>query len=144
MALVSPQHSWPHMIEVAPCIWLYGRTSKFFQLHGLLLFCIIMGLHSAISAEIYINSLFWSAGYCSWGRQWQTQIITKVRVFTKDRVSTSRQPSISILPFYALPSALHHQPHPSTNLSPTYSKNESKTEFIKTSATAYNLSLLHA
>ena len=103
MALVCPQHSWPHMIEVAPCIWLYGRTSKFFQLHGLLLFCIIMGLHSAISTEIYINSLFWSAGYCSWGRQWQTQIITKVRVFTKDRVSTSRQPSISILPFYALP-----------------------------------------
>ena len=103
MALVCPQHSWPHMIEVAPCIWLYGRTSKFFQLHGLLLFCIIMGLRSAISAEIYINSLFWSAGYCSWGRQWQTQIITKGRVFTKDRVSTSRQPSISILPFYALP-----------------------------------------
>ena len=46
--------------------------------------------------------LIW-AGYYSWGRQWQTQIITKVRVFTKDRVSTSRQPSISILPFYALP-----------------------------------------
>ena len=87
MALVCPQHSWPHMIEVAPCIWLYGRTSKFFQLHGLLLFCIIMGLRSAISTEIYINSLFWSAGYCSWGRQWQTQIITKVRVFTKDSLN---------------------------------------------------------
>ena len=28
----------------------YGRTSNFFQLDGLLLFCIIMGLHSASSA----------------------------------------------------------------------------------------------
>ena len=28
----------------------YGRTSKFFQLDGLLLFCIIMGLRSASSA----------------------------------------------------------------------------------------------
>ena len=28
---------------------LYGRTSKFFRLDGLLLFCIIMGLHSASS-----------------------------------------------------------------------------------------------
>ena len=27
----------------------YGRTSKFFRLDGLLLFCIIMGLHSASS-----------------------------------------------------------------------------------------------
>ena len=29
---------------------LYGRTSKFFRLDGLLLFCIIMGLRSASSA----------------------------------------------------------------------------------------------
>ena len=29
---------------------LYGRTSKFFRLDGLLLFCIIMGLHSVSSA----------------------------------------------------------------------------------------------
>ena len=28
----------------------YGCTSKFFQLDGLLLFCIFMGLHSASSA----------------------------------------------------------------------------------------------
>ena len=41
-----PQYSWPLMLEVAPCtvVWLYGCTSKFFQLDGLLLFCIIMGL----------------------------------------------------------------------------------------------------
>ena len=32
----------------------YGRTSKFFWLDGLLLFCIIMGLHSASSAIIII------------------------------------------------------------------------------------------
>ena len=31
---------------------LYGRTSKFFRLDGLLLFCIIMGLRSASSAII--------------------------------------------------------------------------------------------
>ena len=30
--------------------WSYGRTSKFFQLDGLLLFYIIMGLHSVSSA----------------------------------------------------------------------------------------------
>ena len=34
----------------------YGRTSKFFRLDGLLLFCIIMGLRSASSTMI--NSLF--------------------------------------------------------------------------------------
>ena len=41
-----PRYSWPLMLEVAPCtvVWLYGCTSKFFQLDGLLLFCIIMGL----------------------------------------------------------------------------------------------------
>ena len=48
------------MLKVAPCmvvrlhghmvIWSYGRTSKFFQLDGLLLFCIMIGLHSASSA----------------------------------------------------------------------------------------------
>ena len=35
-------------------IWLYGRTSKFFWLDGLLLFCIIMGLRSVSSAIIMI------------------------------------------------------------------------------------------
>ena len=41
-----PRYSWPLTLEVAPCtvVWLYGCTSKFFQLDGLLLFCIIMGL----------------------------------------------------------------------------------------------------
>ena len=33
-------------------IRLYGHTSKFFQLDGLLLFCIIMGLRSASSVKI--------------------------------------------------------------------------------------------
>ena len=44
------------MLKVAPCtvIWLYGRTSKFFWLDGLLLFCIIMGLRSVSSAIIMI------------------------------------------------------------------------------------------
>ena len=38
----------------------YGRTSKFFRLDGLLLFCIIMGLRSACSASIQLFSLqFW-------------------------------------------------------------------------------------
>ena len=37
---------------------LYGRTTKFFRLDGLLLFCIIMGLRSASSAiiQFYIPS----------------------------------------------------------------------------------------
>ena len=44
------------MLKVAPCtvgcifVQSYCCTSKFFQLDGLLLFCIIMGLHSAGSA----------------------------------------------------------------------------------------------
>ena len=33
----------------------YGRTSKFFRLDGLLLFCIIMGLRSASSAMIILR-----------------------------------------------------------------------------------------
>ena len=36
---------------------LYGRTSKFFWLDGLLLFCIIMGLRSASSAINYIAKM---------------------------------------------------------------------------------------
>ena len=36
--------------------WSYGRTSKFFRLDGLLLFCIIMGLHSVSSAIKIITS----------------------------------------------------------------------------------------
>ena len=41
--------------HVAPCmvVWLYGGTSKFFWLDGLLLFCIIMGLCSASSTIIF-------------------------------------------------------------------------------------------
>ena len=35
----------------------YGRTSKFFRLDGLLLFCIIMGLRSASSATDKIQVL---------------------------------------------------------------------------------------
>ena len=35
----------------------YGRTSKFFRLDGLLLFCIIMGLRSASSAIEYLKVL---------------------------------------------------------------------------------------
>ena len=31
-------------------VWSYSHTCKFFQLDGLLLFCIIMGLRSASSA----------------------------------------------------------------------------------------------
>ena len=41
---------------------LYGRTSKFFRLDGLLLFCIIMGLCSVSSAIKYLylgHSLLW-------------------------------------------------------------------------------------
>ena len=43
------------MLKVAPCtvVRSYGRTTKFFRLDGLLLFCIVMGLRSASSA---INS----------------------------------------------------------------------------------------
>ena len=37
---------------------LYGRTTKFFRLDGLLLFCIIMGLRSASSAIICLIQ-FW-------------------------------------------------------------------------------------
>ena len=36
---------------------LYGRTSKFFRLDGLLLFCIIMGLRSARSAITLLQQL---------------------------------------------------------------------------------------
>ena len=35
---------------------LYGRTSKFFRLDGLLLFCIIMGLRSVSSAIIKLET----------------------------------------------------------------------------------------
>ena len=38
---------------------LYGRTSKFFQLDGLLLFCIIMGLCSASSAINCLHVAIW-------------------------------------------------------------------------------------
>ena len=42
---------------------LCGRTSKFFQLDGLLLFCIIMGLRSASSANIFkLNGTPWLLG----------------------------------------------------------------------------------
>ena len=44
-------------------VWLYGRTSKFFWLDGLLLFCIIMGLRSASSA---INGYQRLIHTCSW------------------------------------------------------------------------------
>ena len=33
----------------------YGRTSKFFRLDGLLLFCIIMGLRSASATKNYLT-----------------------------------------------------------------------------------------
>ena len=36
--------------------WSYSRTSKFFQLDGLLLFCVIIRPHSASSAIIIITS----------------------------------------------------------------------------------------
>ena len=47
----------PNMLKDAPCtvIRLYGRTSKFFWLDGLLQFCIIMGLRSASSAIIFLQ-----------------------------------------------------------------------------------------
>ena len=56
VVLACPRYSWPLMLKVAPCtvIWLYDRTSKFFWLDGLLLFCIIMGLRSVSSAIIMI------------------------------------------------------------------------------------------
>ena len=37
---------------------LYDRTSKFFRLDGLLLFCVIMGLRSASSAIIILGDLY--------------------------------------------------------------------------------------
>ena len=42
MALACLWYSWPRMLKVAPCtvLQLYSRTSKFFWLDGLLLFCI--------------------------------------------------------------------------------------------------------
>ena len=48
------------MLKVASCtvVRLYGRTSKFFQLDGFLLFCIIMGLCSVSSAD---NAVHYSA-----------------------------------------------------------------------------------
>ena len=65
VALACLRYSWLRVLKVAPCtlytviqsyshmvIRLYGHTSKFFQLDGLLLFCIIMGLRSASSAKI--------------------------------------------------------------------------------------------
>ena len=54
MALACLQYIWPLMLKVVPCtiVWWYGRTSKYFQLDGLLLFCITMGLSSASSTKI--------------------------------------------------------------------------------------------
>ena len=57
------------MLKVAPCtvarsygrtvVQSYGRTTKFFRLDGLLLFCIVMGLRSASSAimETFYNDI---------------------------------------------------------------------------------------
>ena len=44
------------MLKAAPCtvVRSYGRTSKFFRLDGLLLFCIIMGLRSASSVKMQV------------------------------------------------------------------------------------------
>ena len=46
MVLACPQYSWPRMLKVAPCTVVHPN---FFRLDGSLLFCIIMGLHSASS-----------------------------------------------------------------------------------------------
>ena len=64
VALTCPRYSWPCMLKVTPCtvvqsysctvLQLYSHTSKFFRLDGLLLFFIIMGLHSASSAIISV------------------------------------------------------------------------------------------
>ena len=64
VALACPRYSWPHLLKVEPCtvVWLYSRTSKFFQLDGLLLFCIIMGLCSA-SSTISILSIMYVVVY---------------------------------------------------------------------------------
>ena len=61
VALACLYYSWPRMLKVAPCtvLRLYSRTSKFFWLDGLLLFCIIMGLRSASFAIIsWIKSFY--------------------------------------------------------------------------------------
>ena len=58
VVLACLRYSWPRMLKVAPCavVQLYGCTTKFFRLDGLLLFCIIIGLCSTSSA-IIINPL---------------------------------------------------------------------------------------
>ena len=63
VALACQRYSWPHMLKVAPwqsyhrtvvqsygrtVVRLYSCTSKFFQLDGLLLFFIIMGLRELL------------------------------------------------------------------------------------------------
>ena len=88
MALACLWYSWPHMLKVASCmvvrsygrtaVWAYGRTTKFFWLDGLLLFCIIMGLHSASSA---INHIF----SCEWIRNLQNDPHKKLRLKKKHK-----------------------------------------------------------
>ena len=48
------------MLKVAPCTVLrsYGRTSKFFRLDGLLLFCIVMELRYYFRSVITLPNLF--------------------------------------------------------------------------------------
>ena len=88
MALACLWYSWPHMLKVASCmvvrsygrtvVWVYGRTTKFFWLDGLLLFCIIMGLRSASSA---INHIF----SCEWIRNLQNDPHNKLRLKKKHK-----------------------------------------------------------
>ena len=92
MALACLWYSWPHMLKVASCmvvrsygrtaVWAYGRTTKFFWLDGLLLFCIIMGLHSASSA---INHIF----SCEWIRNLQNDPHKKLRLKKKHKKKKS-------------------------------------------------------
>ena len=72
VALVYLRYSWPCMFKVASCavVWSYGHsiiTSKFFQLDGLLLFCIIMGytLQAPLSSNTTPMLLnFWWKFHC--------------------------------------------------------------------------------
>ena len=68
------------MLKVAPGVVVrsYGRTSKFFRLDGLLLFCIIMGLRSASSAVIPIIIVLFFLSIFPWS-VWKRTFVEKIR-----------------------------------------------------------------
>ena len=84
-ALPSPSPFHYVMAKIVPVVQLaahaksstlYGRTTKFFRLDGLLLFCIVMGLRSASSAITIVHWPFERGSSDRSILMWQLQTAT--------------------------------------------------------------------